>query len=86
MKRWIPLWAVPLIIGLAVATVWLRLSIVKTTYGINQTEQMITNAKHEKEKASLRLAGLRSPRKLEAVSKSKFNLTQPRAEQVVYIK
>lgn len=86
MKRWIPLWTVPIIIGLAVTTVWLRLSIVKTTYGINQTEKMISNVKHEKEKAALRLAGLRSPRKLEAVSKSKFNLAQPKAEQVVYIK
>lgn len=86
MKRWIPLWTIPLIVVLAIATVWLRLSIVKTTYAINQTEKMITNVKHEREKAALKIAGLRSPRRLEAISKAKFRLAQPKADQVVYLK
>lgn len=86
MKRFIPIWTIPLVVVFAIATVWLRLSIVKTTYSINQTEKMISNAKHDREKSSLKMAGLKSPRRLEAISKARFKLQPPQAEQVVYLK
>lgn len=86
MKRVVPLWVFPIGVILAVATVWLRLSIVKTTYEINQVERMISNAKQERERASLKLAGLKSPRRLELLSKTQFRLNQPRTDQVIYFK
>lgn len=86
MKHWFPRWTVPVLIILSAATVWLRLSIVKTTYAVSQTEKMINNAKLEIEQAKIRLAGLRSPRRLELLSRSRFKLEQPRADQVIYLK
>lgn len=86
MKHWFPRWTIPTLILLSISTVWLRLSIVKTVYTINQTEGMIKNSKHDLEKSSLKVSSLRSPRRLELLSKARFNLTQPNSNQVVYIK
>lgn len=86
MKRWFPKWIFPLLLVLSVATVALRLKIVNTVYEINQTEKIISNSKHEQEKASLKIAALRSPRRLEALSRTHFKMTQPTAKQVVYLK
>ena len=86
MKHWFPRWIIPVLIVFSALTVWLRLSIVKTTYSVSQTEKMINNAKLEREQAKIRLASLRSPRRLELLSKTRFKLEQPRAEQVVYLK
>ena len=85
-KRKIPLWAIPTLIAMATLTVWLRLTIVRTTYTITQTDKMISNMQHEREKASMRVSGLRSPRRLELLAHTKFNLNQPRADQVVHLK
>ena len=86
MKRWFPTWIVPLLVILSIATVWLRLSMVRTTYTIDQTDKLISNVRHDREKSSLKLAGLKSPRRLELLSKTKFNLAQPNANQMVYMK
>jgi len=86
MKRWFPKWIFPVLLVLSVTTVALRLKIVNTVYEINQTEKLIANSKHSKEKASLKVAALKSPRRLEALSKSHFKLVQPSAKQVVYLK
>ena len=86
MKKYFPVWCFPLILVLALLNVGLRLSIVKSTYEMNQMEKMIKNAKAEREKTSIRLAGLRSPKRLEILSKTLFSLSQPRAEQVIYLK
>ncbi len=80
-----PKWVVPLILIFSILTVWLRLSIVKSTYTINQTEKMISNLKQEKERSSLKTAGLKSPRRLELLSKTKFQLKQPKTNQVVFV-
>lgn len=86
IKSWIPPWTIPVVLVLSVGTVWLRLSIVKTTYQVNQVDQRIRDLSREREQAELRFAALRSPRKLENLARSKFNLAQPRADQVVYVK
>lgn len=86
MRRWMPLWVVPVIIAMAIGTVWLRLTIIRTTYSINETEKMIRNTRRDKEQLELKLANLRSPRRLEALAKTKFNLQQPKADQVVHLK
>jgi cell division protein FtsL len=86
MKRWFPRWILPVLIILSISTVALRLKIVNTVYELNQTEKIIANAKHEKERASMKVSSLRSPRRLEILSKTHFKLGQPAAKQVVYLK
>ncbi len=85
-RRWVPWWAIPIVIVMAIGTVWLRLAIVRTTYTINQTDRMISNLRQEREQVELKVAGLKSPRHLETLARSRFGLTQPRSEQVVHLK
>lgn len=85
-KRWIPLWAVPVLIGMAVGTVWLRLWIVRTTYEINQSEIVIRQMQQEKQQMEVKVTSLKSPRRLELLAKTKFGLTQPRSDQVIRFK
>jgi hypothetical protein len=77
---------VPIVIAMAVGTVWLRLTIVRTTYSIGQTNQMLANLRHDREQMELKVAGLRSPRRLELLARTKFGLAQPKSDQVVYLK
>jgi cell division protein FtsL len=86
IRRWLPLWALPMLLAMAIGTVWLRLSIVRTTYEINQADKMIRNQRQELEQAELRLAGLRSPRRLEALARARFGLAPPKSDQVVFLK
>ncbi len=86
IRKWVPFWAIPLTVALAAGTVWLRLTIVRTTYSINQTDKMIRNLQQEREQIELKLASLKSPRRLQSLAKSKFNLAQPKAEQMVHLK
>jgi len=85
-KKWFPLWIFPVLIGMAVGTVWLRLAIIRTTYDINQTEQAIRNAHQELEQTQLKLAALRSPRRLEGIARTRFGLTQPTSAQLIHLK
>lgn len=80
---WFPLWALPVVICLAIGTVWIRLAIVRTTYEISQTDSMIRNLQQDREQEELKVTGLRSPRRLEMIAKTKFGLSQPKAEQVI---
>ena len=83
--RWLPTWVVPVLIVMAAGTVWLRLSIVRTTYDYNQTARIISNSKRELEQAELRLARARSPAHLEQLARTKFGLAPPKSEQVIYL-
>jgi cell division protein FtsL len=85
LKKIVPPWVIPLLVLFGVGTVWLRLAIVSTTYEINQTEKMITNARKEQERAKWRVARLRAPEHLERLAKQKFRLGPPRAEQVIHL-
>jgi cell division protein FtsL len=71
---------------MAVGTVWLRLTIVRTTYEISQNDRMIRNLQQEREQQELRVTALRSPRRLESLAKVKYGLSQPKAEQVVHMR
>ena len=86
IHRWIPLWVIPVLIALAIGTVWIRLSVVRTTYQIDETERMIRNLKQARERSELKLASLRSPRRLELLARTRFGFQPPRAEQVVHLK
>jgi hypothetical protein len=82
-KKWFPLWVIPLVIGMAIGTVWLRLYLVRTTYAIDQAEREIRSMRQVREQMELKVTGFRSPRRLEALARAKFNLTQPRADQII---
>jgi hypothetical protein len=82
---WIPLWAVPVLVFMAIGTVWLRLTIVRMTYSVAQTEKMIRNLQHSRETAEVKLASMKSPRRLEALARSRFGLSQPHSDQVVHV-
>lgn len=86
LKRWIPSWAIPVLILFATGTVWLRLAIIRTTYSIGQTDREIDRARQEREILQLKVAALRSPRRLEVLARTKFGLAQPRGDQVIYLK
>jgi hypothetical protein len=84
--KWFPKWIFPILLVLSVSTVALRLKIVNTVYEINQTEKLIGNSKHERERSALKVAALKSPRRLELLSRTQFRLVQPSSKQVVYLK
>ncbi|MCM2324714.1 MAG: hypothetical protein NDJ90_15755 [Oligoflexia bacterium] len=85
MRRWIPLWTIPLLIAMATGTVWLRLSIVGTTYAIDQADRKIRALRQERQQMELRVTGLRSPRRLELLAKSRFGLSQAKSEQLIHM-
>lgn len=86
MRKWIPLWVFPIIIFFAFATVWIRLSVVKKTYELNQVSRMVQNLKLENEQLELQVAQLRSPRRLETLARTIFNLKPPEAGRVIKLK
>ena len=69
MKRFFPVWVFPILVAFAFLTVWIRLTVVKTTYELNQTNKMLHNLQLENEQLELKVAQLRSPRRLEALAK-----------------
>jgi hypothetical protein len=85
-RSWVPFWVIPCLILMAIGTVWLRLAIVRTTYSINQANKEIRNLQLEKEQMELRVAALRSPRRLEILSRAKFGLSQPKSDRIVHLK
>jgi cell division protein FtsL len=80
------MWVLPILFVMAVGTVWLRLTIVRTTYEISQNDKMIRNLQQEREQQELRVTALRSPRRLENLARVKFGLSQPRADQVIHMR
>lgn len=86
MKKFFPLWTIPVLIAFAFATVWLRLTVVQTTYELNQADKTLHNLKLENEKLELRVAQLRSPRRLESIAKQKFKLSPPTPDKLVQLK
>jgi cell division protein FtsL len=86
MNRWVPMWVWPLLVVFSTGTVWLRLSIVDTTYMINQADGQIRRLKQELESSNLKIAELRSPKRLEVLARQKFGLRPPQADQLIYLK
>jgi cell division protein FtsL len=86
MRKLVPLWTIPVLIVLAFSTVWLRLSVVHTTYEVDQANKTLHNLKLESEKLELKVAQLRSPRRLESLAKNKFKLSPPTPERLIQLK
>jgi cell division protein FtsL len=85
-RKWMPIWVVPTLIVMAIVTVWLRLSIVRTAYAINQSEKRVRELKQAREDLELKVTALRSPRRLESLARARFSgLVTPRADQVIHL-
>jgi len=85
-KKRFPLIFIPLAAGMAIGTVWLRLTIVDTTYAIHQLEETTRALRQEKAQAETRLASQRSPKRLEQLARTKYHLAPPRTDQVIHMK
>ena len=85
MRRWLPLWCIPCLIVLSIGTVWLRLSIVRTTYAIDLADREMRALQQQREQVELKVTALRSPRKLETIARGKFGLSHPHSEQVIHM-
>ena len=81
--KWVPAWVIPAVVLLAVATVWLRLHIVRVAYEIDQADRMTAGLQQAREQAELKLANLRSPRRLEILARARFHMSQPQPSQVI---
>jgi hypothetical protein len=79
-----PFWTIPTLIAFATGTVWLRLTIVGTTYAIHQAERNLELLHQQREVIDVKMTELRSPKRLENLARTKFNLSPPKMEQVVY--
>ena len=86
MNHLVPMWAIPVLIAFAFSTVWLRLSVVHTTYELDQANKTLNNLKLESEKLELKVAQLRSPRRLEALARQKFKLSPPTPDKLIQMK
>jgi len=83
---WFPWWSICGLILLSVFTIGIRLSLVNTTYSINEIERENNQLMRERENQSLKHLQLRSPRKLEALAKNKFQLKTPESRQWIHLK
>jgi len=84
-NRFIPYWVFPVLFLFALGTVGLRLSIVNTTYEIDQASKMIKNANLDAQKIDFEVTQLKTPRHLEALAKKKFGLHPPSTDQIVQL-
>ncbi len=85
MKNWIPIWVIPVLIIFATGTVWLRLLVIRMTYAIGQTDREMAKVRQERELIQIKMASLKSPKRLEILAKSRFGLGQPQMSQVIHL-
>lgn len=85
MKHWVPLWVLPTIVVFAIGTVWVRLAIVDTTYAIGEVGRQIATIRQDNERLQVRLAALRSPRRLQRLAGRRHHLSAAQANQVVHV-
>ena len=84
-KKWVPVWVIPIVVAMAIATVWLRLSIIRASYSLSQLEGTLKNLASERDRLRIEIARLKSPKRLEGLSE-KFDLRNPKPEQVIFLK
>ncbi|MBI2711666.1 MAG: hypothetical protein HYX41_02220 [Bdellovibrio sp.] len=85
LKKWVPVWIIPVLIVFSIGTVWLRLKIIGTAYLINETNRQIERSRVEQELLQVKLAALRSPRRLELLAKNRFGLGLPKVDRVIHL-
>lgn len=83
LRKWLPLWAVPVLVIMSIGTVWLRLTIVRTSYSIDQMNRQLLALRQAREQMEVTVTSLRSPRRLELLARTRFGLSQPQADQLI---
>lgn len=86
MKRWFPIWVWPLLLIFSIATVWVRLSVVQLTYDSSETQRQIQAARQAIDQTQLLVAKQFSPRRLEDLAKTRFQLRAPQSQNVQWVK
>ncbi len=84
MKRLLPRWIWPVILVMAIATVSVRLFIVKTSYSVHEAQSRIRTLKQQREQLEMRSAQLRSPRRLEGLARQR-QMEPARPEQIIRV-
>ncbi len=84
-NSWFPAWIWPVFLVFTIGSVWVRLSIVKTTYAVTEADKSLQSLRQDREQIELTVAGLRSPRRLELLARSRFGLRPPQSDQIVYL-
>lgn len=82
-RGWLPFWTLPVLVLMSIGTVWLRLTIVRTSYSIDQMDRQLRALHQARDQMGLKVTRLRSPRRLELLARSRFGLSQPEADQVI---
>lgn len=67
LRRWIPFWSIPIYISLAIGSVWIRLKLVQLSYAVSVTTRETESASQELEAVRVKLATLKSPKRLESL-------------------
>ncbi|GEM_PF-1104136 len=85
-SRWLPLGSVFLLPFFSIGTVWLRLSVVRLAYSIDEVHRWIERSKLKRDQLQLELAEMRSPFQLKELARTRFHGMRPHPEQVIYLK
>lgn len=83
LRKWIPLWSIPIYIALSIGSVWIRLKLVRLSYAVSVTTRETEGASQELEGIRVRLATLKSPKRLEGLAIRQFGMAPPTPSQRV---
>ncbi|OGQ27016.1 MAG: hypothetical protein A3F89_05140 [Deltaproteobacteria bacterium RIFCSPLOWO2_12_FULL_50_11] len=75
-----------LVLILGLFSVWSRIAIIETGYRIHQETNSNRQLRTESDSLKLEVATLRSPQRLEKMSKEKLQLHKPLEKQVIFVK
>jgi cell division protein FtsL len=73
------------LVGVALAHVWLRLQVVQMGYGLSTTSKLQNQLEQEQRELKVELATLMSPDRLEAMARKRLGLTPPEKGQVIVL-
>lgn len=85
-RKIFPWWVFILGVAFAVATVWLRLSLVRLTYSLDQLNRTIHEIQVQKELLSAKVSALKSPKRLEKIAKNQMGWNPPNSDQIIYMR
>jgi cell division protein FtsL len=73
------------LVGVALAHVWLRLQVVQMGYELSTTSKLQNQLEQEQRALRVELATLMSPDRLEAMARKRLGLTPPEKGQVIIL-
>jgi cell division protein FtsL len=73
------------LVGVALAHVWLRLQVVQMGYALSTTSKLQNQLEQEQRELKVELATLMSPDRLEAMARRRLGLVPPEKGQVIVL-